>query len=62
MYSRLIIQHLNSCLLVCGSKVLEGHKLYLVQKKALRILVNDEYVAHTEPICKEFGIIKVIDM
>ena len=62
IYSTLIIPHFNYCLLVWGSKVLEGHKLHLLQKKALRILANDEYLAHTEPICKEFGIIKVIDM
>ena len=60
IYSNLMIPHFNYCLLVCGLKVLEGHKPNLLQKNALRILQNDEYLAHTEPICK--GIVKVIYM
>ena len=36
--------------------------VHLLQKKALRILVNNEYISHTEPICKELCIIKAIGM
>ena len=57
-----IIPH-NYCLLVWGSNVFfKGHKLHLLQKNALTILPNDEYLAYMEPICKEFSIIRLIDM
>ena len=62
IYNALIFPHFNYCLLAWGSKVIEGHKIHLFQKKALRIITNNEYLAHTEPICKNLRLVKVIDM
>ena len=34
----------------------------MLQKKALRLIVNDDYIAHSEPICKHLQLLKVTDM
>ena len=62
LYNALIVPHFNYCLLAWGSKIVDGHKLHLFQKKALRIIANKDYIAHTEPICKKMHLLKVPDM
>ena len=62
LYSTLIFPHFTYCLLLWGSKINDGHKLHLLQKKALRIIANANYIAHSESICKMLRIIKVTDM
>ena len=44
------------------SKIENGHPLHLLQKKALRIVANQDYIAHSEPICKALNLVKVPDM
>ena len=34
----------------------------MLQKKAVRIIDNSHYIAHTEPICKVHGLLKLPDM
>ena len=34
----------------------------LLQKKAVRIITHSNYIAHTEPLCKQYGIIKLTEM
>ena len=48
--------------MVWGSKIENGHPLHLLQKKALRIVANQDYIAHSEPICKALNLMKVPDM
>ena len=62
LYNTLIVPHFNYCLLTWGEKLSDGHRLHLLQKKALRIIVNEDYRAHTEPICKSLSLVKVTDM
>ena len=62
IYNALILPHISYCLLVWGSKVCNGHPIHLLQKKALRIITNSKYLAHSEPICKQLGLIKAPDM
>ena len=38
------------------------HPLHLLQKRALRIVVNQDYIAHSEPICKSLGLLRVTNM
>ena len=45
--------HFHYCLLTWGSTITTGHKLHLLQKKALRLIDNSYYIAHTEPIFKQ---------
>ena len=51
IYNTLILTHFHYCLLLWGSVVKENHSLRLLQKKALRIITNSDYLAHTEPLC-----------
>ena len=62
LYDTLIVPHFSYCLLVWGAKLMMDHPIHMLQKKALRIISNRGYVAHSEPICKEFHLRKVPDM
>ena len=62
IYNSLIMPHFNYCHLVWGCNIHEGHKLHLLQKKALRIITNSHFIAHSEPLCKRLLVVKVIDM
>ena len=62
LYNTLVLSYFNYCILSWGSKIKENHQLYLLQKKAVRIITHSNYIAHTEPLCKQYGIIKLTDM
>ena len=61
IYQSIIIAHFTYGLLVWGSKN-TNHPLHLLQKGALRIVKNTDYVAHSEPICKDLRLLKMSDM
>ena len=62
IYNRLIFPHFSYCHLAWGSNITAGHKLHLLQKKAVRIRDHEHFLAHTEPICKKLRIVKIVDM
>ena len=62
MYQSIINAHFTYGLLVWGSKINTNHPLPLPQKRALRIGENTDYVAHSEPICKDLRLLKMRDM
>ena len=62
MYTTLIVPHLQYCLILWGSGIKENHPLHLLQKKALRIITNSHYIAHSEPIFKAVRCLKITDM
>ena len=62
IYNTLILSHINYCLLSWGSKITNDHPLHLLQKKALRLVTNSDYVSHSEIICKNYGLLKVPDI
>ena len=62
LYNSLIMPHFHYCLLTWGSTIKTGHKLHLLQKKALRLIDKSHYIAHTEPIFKKLHMVKIIDM
>ena len=62
LYNSLIMPHFHYCLLTWGSTIKNGHKLHLLQKKALRLVDNSHYIAHTDPIFKKLHMVKIIDM
>ena len=62
LYNSLIMPHFHYCLLAWGSTIKNGHKLHLLQKKAVRIITNSHYIAHTDPIFKKLHMVKVTDM
>ena len=54
--------HFNYCHLVWSCNIHEEHMIHLLQKKALRIITNSYFIAHSEPLCKRLRVVKVIDM
>ena len=62
LYNTLILPHYNYCILSWGSTLRENHRLHLLQKKAVRIITNSNYIAHTEPLLKELRLLKVTCM
>ena len=54
--------HFHYCLLAWGSIIKNGHKLHLLQKKAVRNINNSHYIAHANPIFKKLHMVKVTDM
>ena len=51
LYNALILSHLSYCILVWGSRIDGNHRLLLLQKKSVRIITNQDYIAHSEPLC-----------
>lgn len=59
IYSSLILSHLNFCILVWGYKC---DRVIKLQKRAIRTVSLSKYNAHTEPIFKEYNLLKVTDI
>ena len=56
LYNTLFLSHLNYGILLWGSETKSIHK---VQKRALRIMSDNKFNAHTEPICRAERLLKV---
>ena len=59
LYNSLIFPYLNYGILAWGTW---AHKLFTLQKKAIRIITNSKYNAHTDPLFKALKILKVKDI
>ena len=59
LYKSLFTPHLNYGSLVWGTNTKQTE---ILQKRILRIITSSSYIAHTEPILKELGLINVKDM
>ena len=59
LYNSLIVSYMNYGLLLWG---IHSHKLELLQKKALRLMTNSNYLAHTTPLLIKHGLLNVRDM
>ena len=56
LYTSLIASYLNYGLLLWG---VESHKVEIMQKKAIRLVTNSSYFAHTTPLFIKLNILKV---
>ena len=59
MYDSLILSHLQFGITCWG---FEWNRIFKLQKRALRIMTNSKYNAHTEPLFKELEMLKVSDI
>ena len=59
LYNSLIVSYINYGLLLWG---VESHRVESLQKKAIRLIANSNYSAHTTPLFIELGLLKVQDM
>ena len=56
LYNTLFLPHLNYGILLWGS---ETESIQKVQKRSLRIISDNKFNAHTEPICRAERLLKV---
>ena len=59
IYNSLILPHIQYGILSWGFKY---ERLFKLQKRAVRIISRNKYNAHTEPIFKKLGLLKIQDM
>ena len=59
LYHSLVLPYLNYGVLVWG---ISFHKFVKLQKKAVRLVVNANFNAHTEPLFKELKLLKATDI
>ena len=62
LYDALILPHLSYCINLWGSKIDGHHRLLLLQKKTVRIITNQDYIAPSKPLCKLLNVLKVSDL
>ena len=58
LYNSLIVSYMNYGLLLWG---IHSHKLELLQKKALGLMTNSNYLAYTTPLLIKHGLLNVRD-
>ena len=59
IYSTLILSHCTYGILAWGSNT---SRIFKLQKKAIRIVSNANYISHTEPLFKTLGLLKICDI
>ena len=59
IYNSLILPHLNYCILAWGSTI---SRVFKLQKKAIRIINNQKYNSHTDPLYKGNKMLKLSDI
>ena len=60
VYNSLFYACFNYCFLVWGNTTITNiNRLYILQKRAIRILGNGKYDSHTAPLFKKFEIIEI---
>ena len=59
IYNSLFISHVNYGLLLWGTKL---DTIYKLQKKTIRIITGSAYLAHSEPIFKNYNLLNVLDL
>lgn len=63
LYCSLVLPYLQYCNIVWGSNYYARlHRLFLLQKKAIRIINNAEYLAHTAPLFIKSNQLNVFDI
>ena len=62
LYNTLILPHFYIAYFHVGSVLRENYQLHLLQKKAIRIITNSNYIAHTKPFLKELELLKITCM
>ena len=54
-----MLSYINYGLLLCGVEV---KNLEIIQKRAIRLITGSNYIAHTEPLFIQLGLLKVQDI
>jgi len=59
LYNSLVLPYLSYGIVVWGSS---SERLFKLQKKSVRLVMNAKYNAHTEPLFKSLGLLKISDL
>ena len=59
LYNYHILPHINYCIMAWGY---QSNRMFKLQKRAIRIVANGKYNAHTEPLFKLYRILKLSDV
>ena len=59
IYNSPVIPHITYCILLWGS---ENNRISKLQKRAVRIIHKESRLSHTDPIFKEFNLLKISDI
>ena len=59
LYKSLVLSYINYGLLLWGVEV---KNLEVIQKRAIRLITGSNYIAHTEPLFIQLGLLKVQDI
>ena len=59
IYNTLVLPRINYCILSWGSQI---DRIHLLQKRAIRNISKSNFGAHTEPLFKEYNLLKVQDI
>ena len=59
LYNSLILSHVNYCILTWGYRI---DTLFHLQKRAVRIIANKNYLSHSESIFKDLKLLKFKDI
>ena len=59
LYYSLILPHVNYCRMAWGY---QSNHMFKSQQRAIRIVANSKYNAHTEPLFKLYRILKLSDV
>ena len=59
IYNTLILPNINYCIILWGSQI---DKIYSIQKRVIRNISKNDFRAHTEPLCREYNLLKVQDI
>ncbi len=63
LYYSLILPHLQYCIILWGVNYGASiEPLVLLQKKAIRLITNSKFLAHTAPLFKKMNTLKLIDL
>ena len=63
LYNSLILSKLSYCNIVWGTSCKRNlNSILLLQKRAIRICSGSHYHAHTDPIFKDFKLLKITDI
>ena len=63
IYCSLVLPYLNYCCEIWVNTYKSRiANLFILQKKAVRIIDNDDYLCHTDPIFKRYKLLKLYDL
>jgi hypothetical protein len=63
LYYSLIYSHLTYCILLWGNASINAlHNIEVLQKRAIRAISGNGFLAHTNPICQTLRILKLRDI